>query len=284
LQNQIKDLQNQIIELNKTIEQLQSGVGAGGEVSVSAIVNEPEKFYGKKVVNYKKNGTYRIFYVDKENYFGDGENTVYLKVDYDSLNETKLETSYTTNTLVKKMNKAWSRRRNDETIWNNNEKASAWLCDPESETSHINRIWSDYYDSTKANYVIGSPSVEMYVKSYNDVSHTLGNHVLGSVYSEGIGSSKVYGYLYTVDGGSSSSYTDSNTIDYQGYNSIYAGFEGKKGYNWWLASPSSNYGNGVCYVYGYYANLNYSNYSDTYGVSPLVCLKSDFQIQIEMEQ
>ena len=37
-------------------------------------------YYGKKVTNYKNDGNvYRIFFVDKENDFGDGENTIYLK-------------------------------------------------------------------------------------------------------------------------------------------------------------------------------------------------------------
>ena len=32
----------------------------------------------------------------------------------------------------------------------------------------------------KANYAIGSPTAEMYVASYNQVSHTTGNYKLGA--------------------------------------------------------------------------------------------------------
>ena len=37
-----------------------------------------------------------------------------------------------------------------------------------------------FNDTTKANYAIGSPPVEMYVASYNQVSHTTGNYKLGA--------------------------------------------------------------------------------------------------------
>ena len=54
-------------------------------VSVTAeqIAANKEKYYGKVAENYTQGGlTYRIFYVDTENKFGDGANTVYLKADY----------------------------------------------------------------------------------------------------------------------------------------------------------------------------------------------------------
>ena len=79
--------------------------------------------------------------------------------------------------------------------------------------------------------------------------------------------------------------TAKDVLDYTGYNSMYCGKNGEKGnYNWWLASPSCNDGAAVCEVDSENASLsaNYDDLGEDYapGLSPLVCLKSDFQIEI----
>ena len=52
-------------------------------VTAEQIAANPEKYYGQVAQNYTQGDlTYRIFYVDKENKFGDGANTIYLKADY----------------------------------------------------------------------------------------------------------------------------------------------------------------------------------------------------------
>jgi hypothetical protein len=209
-----------------------------------------------------------------------------LKADYDPSKTTTLndyENYGKTTTKVKEMNPNWANSRGTATTWIVNEKAAAWLCDPE-DGSNINRLWSSYYDGTKANYVIGGPSIEMYCDSYNRVEHLgVTNYKLGVKYIE----LSAIGYIYTVNGESPSSiggndyWTGTDTVDYKNYGSMYCGKDGAKGnYNWWIASPSSINSNCVCNVYGY-AGLYYYGYSDTHGVSPLVSLRSDFTIQIE---
>ena len=156
--------------------------------------------------------------------------------------------------------------------WNYNEHAAAWLCSPSK--------WTTYCDTSKANYAIGSPTAEMYVASYNQVSHTTGNYKLGATYR----ATDAPGYIYTVNGTQQNSgyYTNSNTLDYTGYNSMYCGRNSSTGsYYWWLASPSANYSYGVCYVYGGGAYLVRGDCSSAYGVCPLVSLKSSFQLEIE---
>ena len=75
-------------------------------------------------------------------------------------------------------------------------------------------------------------------------------------------------------------WTGNNTLDYTGYNSMYAGKNGTKSGYWWLASPSSYSSNRVCYVAGGDADLDaYS--SNANGVAPLVSLKSGIQVEIE---
>ena len=246
-------------------------------VTAEQIAANPEKYYGQVAQNYTQGDlTYRIFYVDKENKFGDGANTIYLKADYKT---TIGLTSYTPIgsdlEKYKKMNPSWAAQRGSSTSsWNNNEKAAAWLCSPSQ--------WTSYVDSSKANYAIGGPSVEMYVASYNQVSHTTGNYKLGATYR----ATDYPGYIYTLNGkqsniSNSDYYTGTDSLDYKGYNSMYAGQNGTKSGYWWLASPSSSNSNIVCYVSGSGAYLNYRDYYNASGAGPLVSLKSGIQVEIE---
>ena len=183
-------------------------------------VGEYEKYYGKKVTNYTAGGkTYRIFYIDTEGKFGD-KNTVYLKADW-TANDTDLSgyISYTPSgtdlTTYKKLNPSWAAKRGSSTSsWNENERAAAWLCSPSN--------WTTYLDTTKANYAIGVPTAEMYVASYNQVSHTTGNYKLGATYR----ATSYPGDIYTLNGkqsniSNSDYWTGDNTLDYTGYNSMY---------------------------------------------------------------
>ena len=261
------------------------GVELENEIEIAdaeTIAENPQNYYGKKISNYTAGGqTYRIFYVDKQNDFGDGANTVYLKADYnDNLQESLSAniSSLTANDLAvyKRMNKSWATERgNSQSSWNRNEQAAAWLCSPSQ--------WTTYVDSSKANYAIGGPSVEMYVESYNQVSHNQeGNYTLGATYRD----TSAPGYIYTLNGAqstiSNSDYwTGIDSLDYKGYNSMYAGQNGTKSGYWWLASPSSNDSSNVCHVYGNFASLNSSYYNYAGGAGPLVSLKSGIQVEIE---
>ena len=246
-------------------------------VTAEQIAANPEKYYGQVAQNYTQGDlTYRIFYVDKENKFGDGANTIYLKADYKT---TIGLTSYTPIgsdlEKYKKINPSWAAQRGSSTSsWNNNEKAAAWLCSPSK--------WTTYCDTSKANYAIGTPTAEMYVASYNQVSHTTGNYKLEATYRE----TREPGYIYTLNGKQSTISNDDywigdNTLDYKGYNSMYAGQNGTKSGYWWLASPSSNDSSNVCHVYGNFASLNSSYYNYAGGAGPLVSLKSGIQVEIE---
>ena len=250
-------------------------------VSVTAadIAANKEKYYGKVAENYTQRGlTYKIFYVDTENKFGDGANTVYLKADYkDYISLTTDISSLTTDDIqkFKNMNPVWNAARGTvaQSSWNDNEKASAWLCAPSQ--------WTTYVDSTKATYAIGGPSVEMYIASYNDVKHDTGT-AKGGLSAE-YSTKDAPGYIYKVNGELQNSgwSTNNNTLDYKGYNSMYAGKNGSRTGYWWLASPSSIGSDRVCRVSVTYAYLYGSSYGDTYGVGSLVSLKSGIQVQVE---
>ena len=258
------------------------GIDANGGVEkipeiIAKIRANPQAYYGKKVTNYKASdsdtNTYRIFYVDKDNYFKDGYNTIYLKADFSG--NVSCSTSYdASQTLIKRMNPLWATKGNTvaaktTTISNENEQAAAWLCDPSK--------WTAYCDTDKANYAIGGPSVEMYVKSYNQ---THGDNALGCQYQ----TNDAPGYGYKVNGTIQNSgwHTNSDTLDYSmTYKSMYCGQDGNKTGYWWLASPSAYISSRVCSVDGFRARLDSYRYSGIYGVSPLVSLKSSFIPEVE---
>ena len=204
-------------------------------------------------------GKWRIFYYDEAGDFGTA-GKLYLKRDFVS-NDTKLSSykSYTPSTqgleIMKAMNPKW-RDSSYSSIDKENEHCVAWLCDP---TNWIN------YKTTEADYAIGSPSVEMYMKAFNvwKTGNKDATNLICKVESEN-------GYSVGANGtyANSGYWTNNNTIE-AGPNNIFM----TAGSNYlWLASPSSDGTNRVLLVYGSNAYL-YSNYCDsTYGVCPVVSL------------
>ena len=73
----------------------------------------------------------------------------------------------------------------------------------------------------------------------------------------------------------------SDTLDYKGYNSMYAGKNGSKTGYWWLASTSYYYTYSMCYIDGSSASLVTNYFDNMNGVSPLVSLKSGIPVQVE---
>ena len=125
------------------------------------LVNENtlQQYIGKEVeYNPAAGGTWRIFYYDAENYFGDGIGTLYLKRDLVG-NETSLKEISPSDggATMRKMNPKWANSAYSA-IDTKTERYAAWLCDPDQ--------WTIYKDES-AEYAIGSPSVELYMKAYN---------------------------------------------------------------------------------------------------------------------
>ena len=246
--------------------------------------NVLSKVYGT-AVEYKSDSdsnkdidskTWRIFYIDFANKYGDGAGTIYLKADWKA-NDTILSRygSYTPpdedKIILKNMNQKWYTARGTAT-WNANEHEASWLC---SSTQ-----WAKYKNSD-ANYSMGSPSIEMYCDSYNSVNHTTGNYKLTCQYQ----TSAVPGYGYLVNGTAQNSgySTADGTLDYTNYNSMYCGVNKVKdpGYTWCLASPAANFSYRICGVYVSLATLYDSGGNYPVGVCPLVSLKSNIQLNIK---
>ena len=251
------------------------------KVSLTAvqIAENKEKYYGKIAENYTAGGlTYRIFYVDTENKFGDGANTVYLKADYKKRIELTDHITYNPEgndlEVYKRMNPLWSAQRGSiaPASWNNNERVAGWLCSPTQ--------WTDYLDNTKARYAIGGPSAEMYVASYNDVAHSTGT-VKGGLSTE-YSTRDVPGYIYKAEGTTQDDVWSTNvdTLDYNGYECMYAEKNGDRSAYCWLTSPSSFGFNFLCFVYGGGASLKCGGYMNSNGIGPLVSLKSGVLVEI----
>lgn len=236
------------------------------------------------------NKTWRIFYIDFANKYGDGEGTIYLKADWSSndKNLKEIASNYepTDTSKLEKMNKKWWANRENDT-WNANEHEVAWLCDISKWTN---------YKATNANYAIGSPSIEMYCNSYNSVNHTANgdvteNYTLNYEYS----TSNTPGYILKMNGkypsvinstGSESGFwTTENSIDYANYNSMYCGEKSGKSsqstpYYWWIASPSSYSVDNMIHVDSVNAKLNTEKDDTAYSVCPVVSIKKGTELEI----
>ena len=221
-----------------------------------------QQYIGTKITDYNPTagGTWRIFYYDEAGDFGTA-GKLYLKRDFVS-NDTKLSSykSYTPSTqgleIMKAMNPKW-RDSSYSSIDLANEHCVAWLCDPAK--------WTDY-KTAEADYAIGSPSVEMYMKAFNvwKTGNKDATNLICKVESEN-------GYSVGANGtyANSGYWTNNNTIE-AGPNNIFMTAENNI---WWLASPSSNDSDCVLNVGDYHANVNgYYASSSNLGVCPVVSL------------
>ena len=252
----------------------------GQVVGYDEIVKNPKDYYGKAVKNYTltdktadgKDYIFRIFYAGSDI---DGEKRIYLKADpCDSQSlgtKAYADLSENAKTILKSQNPQWAAKRLTST-WNDNERATAWLCDPDNFTKYKDKTGEL---ASKVKYVIGAPGVEMYVKSYNQ-THPSGYNSYGllkATYTSGD-----YGYKYAFGTESASNYTADNSIDNSGSEQMYC--KPNTSSIMWLASPSADTVSSVCRVNGYYASLGRYGFNGTNSLVPLVSLSSDVQLQI----
>ena len=254
----------------------------GNQTVVLTPQNAPE-YYGQVVTNYNQaDATYRLFYVDFAGDFGT-EGTIYLKADQvttTALDITASVSSATALEKMKQMNPDWA--LNDGITDNDNELGTLYLCD-ESK-------WTNYKDGSKADCVIGAPSVEMYVKSYNEYhskKETSEYQKLNCKWFDKTEESEAdwngsKGYMYavgtSVNDRSYEYYTDENVLKLD-ENNMYV----KLGQSWWLASPSAAEYDAICHVRGireiYLNSASFKNYD--VGVCPVILLKPDFIPEIQ---
>lgn len=159
------------------------------------------------------------------------------------------------------------------TSTSSNMKAVAYMLDTNA--------WSGFREEGVAEYAIGGPTIELLFEAYNK-AHPDDEYPNGK-YKARAKSAK--GYEISTDGGEEGGNTWSNYItssaDYLNDSDPTFVINSKdNAYGMWLASPSANAPNRVMAVdsigdVSYRASFSSTNY----GFRPLVCLKSDVQLQ-----
>lgn len=259
------------------------------------------KYLGKKVnyvpanistnTSYGTSATYRIFYIAFDNKYGDGAGTIYLKADEDGKNVTLSSYAHYSTTdsyaVMKKLNPSWIQPASLQT----NDKCVSWILD-----SNVWTAWKDTSTTSvkdNINYVVGAPSLEMYVDSYNAY---LDAHP-GLVKNEGTNPAEKLACEYVTSGYAAQGYRigflntnkDSwaNTGYYQGNNSLIAPttladkmYNPGSGRYYWLASPSANFGSNVIFVNGLSSIVSSNRSSNDNALCPLVSLKSGVKLTI----
>lgn len=188
-------------------------------VNGEKIAENPEKYYGRYIFTSSvRDKKWQIFFVDKDNKYGFGNNRIFLKQVYRNYNiqfssrdlensksgyEATLRRNNNFN-IYKKMNPSWKAQRNVSiNNLNTNELIAALLA------TKINTTDMPLYGSD----AIPAPSLEMYVDSYNQVSHGRGSIQRLEI---DFNNANTPGYTYTEY---NSLYY--GTIDESGYNGMY---------------------------------------------------------------
>ena len=250
------------------------------------------KIYGATVTGYTlPSGTttdvkWKIFYADNSNIYliadnyveranlpnstngttatankpNDG-NSSYARTAYFSniLEDYKDGSSRITENKLKALNNDYFNTKG-YTSENSNMKSVAYMMD----TTAWN---SKFRDTSKAEYVVGGPTVELLFKSYNEKYKT--------AYESQASSATGY-QIRKTSSDSWSNYVNSmlKTSD-----SLYVITKQTDALAYWLASPSAyNTSNVMSVYYNGYVNYDYYNYNVS-GFRPLVCLKSDVTLE-----
>ncbi len=252
-------------------------------VTAAMVASEPSKYYGLKVTNYtSQNGQndWRIFY-------SDGTQIFLITGDY--INTTATDRiSSATGMTTSGYNAYWSSAPAFQTVDSTTLtrfKATEYTLQSGIDNSKCvstllnDNNWSGYKDSgNKAEKAIGSPTVEMWMDSWNARYPKSSD----KIYRKASTSTSEPGYYVgTSQSPTTTSFSNRgkegyNNKLYYPYTSSYYGMDG-----YWLASPSAYYSSRVLYVNcdGYVENCAYS--TGGLGVRPVVCLGSGITVNAE---
>lgn len=266
------------------------------------------EYLGKKVTNYKKIGgrefvtvgskgyevstTYRLYYIDFDNKYKEGAGTVYLKADQGpNTYGLQLDGNEATSKIKNLNPSLYAEGVTAPKNTFENMKAVTWLTD----TAKWNGLMISGTNSeigSKVNYVIGAPSLEMMMDSYNEHYKLTGDipDYTDIPASPDTTRKKLF-YKYTAGNAGYQVGPNNSDLEYSTYtsgNSVKTDSEidsmyypGAIGYSYWLASPLSGDVLSVLIVDsllgGRVSNYHYS-YSDAF--CPLVSLQSNVNLKL----
>ena len=269
-------------------------------VTAAMVASDPAKYYGLKVTDYtSQNGQndWRIFYSDwkeksiEQNTNNPTDTHIFLIAgDYINTTETNRINSATGMT-TSKYSAYWARnsvpafQTVDSTTLTRFKATEYTLQSGINNSKCVSTLlndnnWSSYKDSgNKAEKAIGSPTVEMWMDSWNARYPKSSDQV----YRRASTSTSYPGYYVGTSSDPTGLYSINNSAK-EGYNNkLYypqtSSYNGTNGY--WLASPSAR---GSSYVLrvdynGYVSDSSY-NYSNL-GVRPVVSLNSGITVNAE---
>ena len=248
---------------------------------------------------YTVSNNYRLYYIDFEKKYNKDEVSIFLKADCTS-NTAPLGQDTTADTAnnvkIRALNPSlYKIGVTSPAASQENMKAVTWL----TNTSNWDSLKTGSSLAGKVNYVVGAPSVEMMMDSYN-TKYGLTDDAMntGTLTADTKRAKLFYQYPTTVnkyganlgyDVGPSNNSSAKNGYNYWTSNysvktdskvdSMY--YPGNNQY-YWLASPSASTASlvlGVNYNYGgYVSNLNYTT---KLALCPLVSLQSSVSLQLQ---
>ena len=274
-------------------------------VTAQMVAEHPETYYGLKVTNYEsQNGQndWKIFYSDwkEKNIEQNTENPTDTHIflitgDYINTEDTN-RISSETGMRKSKYNAYWyyyapNFQTVDPTVITRF-KAVGYPLQNEIENSKCvstllnSNNWISYLDEEingkrKSEYAIGSPTVEMWMDSWNNLYENKD----GKLYWKAGTDTSKPGYYVGTSSSPSTHFIDAEVMNKRegSNNNLYylhtGSNNGTEGY--WLASPSVNISNSILNVREY-GTMYFSNFgTDCLGLRPVVCLTSGITVNAE---
>ena len=257
-------------------------------VTAAMVAEHPEIYYGLKVTDYtSKNGQsdWRIFY-------SDGTHIFLITGDYINTSETNRINTTATGMTTSGYCAYWKSVPSFQTVDDGTLtrfKAKEYtlqntIANSQCVSTLLNaNNWKKYLDNEngtgKAEKAIGSPTVEMWMDSWNARYPKSSD----KIYRKASTSTSYPGYYVGTNPDPTGSYS-MNLIGKEGYNNkLYYPYTSNYNncYGYWLASPSAGNGDFVLYVY-YGGTVNCNNYYlSSLGLRPVVSLNSGITVNAE---
>ena len=256
------------------------------KINAATISKDPQKYYGA-YVDYTTTNTlsedykWRIFYATNNNIY-------LISLDYISVADLpatakgnkpantnskypkaapfrNIINDYTGSASIaedmKWLNKDYFNKEYSST--NNNMKAVAYLLDKS--------IWTDKFKGNGAEYIVGAPSLDMILTSYNQYTNQSNMYQSRAENSIGYNFSENSGSTWLSSSSSGSKYLTKG-------NGLYGINDQSNSYAYWVSSPSCYGDYGVMYVnYGGYISYDYYIHNSL-GFRPIICLKSNIKL------